>query len=96
MTGEGGEGDVSHSVAIGVVDGLKVVDVEEHQVVVLLQLGLIQDVPSRQPGQVIGLCQGAQAAVDAPSRQYEQQQGDQIEFEGGAIEHRSHEIAVAV
>ena len=43
---------------MGVVDGLEVVDVEDHQVVVLLQQRLIEDVTARQPGQVVGLGQG--------------------------------------
>ncbi|MNC43666.1 hypothetical protein D3C75_925390 [compost metagenome] len=96
MTGEGGEGQISHPVTIGVVDGLEVVYVQQHQVVVLLQQTLIQDVPSRQPGQVIGQCQGTQATVDAPPRQHQQQQGDQVELEGRAIEHGPDGIAVAV
>ncbi|MNH95340.1 hypothetical protein D3C73_479810 [compost metagenome] len=96
MTGEGDEGDVTHPVTMGVVDGLEVVYVQQHQEVVFLQQGLFQDVPSRQPGQVICQCQGAQAAVDATARQHEQQQDDQIELEGRAIEHGTDDIAVAV
>ncbi|VXA87071.1 hypothetical protein AERO8C_50009 [Aeromonas veronii] len=96
VAGKGDQCQIPDAMAIGVVDRLEVVDIEDHQVVVLVEQTLAEHIPAWQSGQVVGVRQGAQPQVDLLPGHHAQQQHDEIDLEGCTLQGQLDEIEPAV